>query len=214
MTRRDWIALLALAAPVGAQSKRSAKSKEPAKVQDVTVTAKFNKGPQDLEVEYRVENHRAETVLIYDRFWDMRKNALDPNWVYAEANGLRLFLRRLMQTKPVGLRIEQPPVPYGRELAAGASVSGKFSIPHTPVVQESGAYYQFSHRGPVVQMPVNQVVFELGWSEKPKDLPAGIQPVEMNGEKLWLLPYYTVEQIQKVAVAAPAEMSLVVSGQR
>jgi hypothetical protein len=216
MIRRNVIALLAAALPVAARAAQRNGKKDPSPVQsEVNVMARITATAQELMVEYRAENRRADPVLIFDRLWDLRKEALDPNWVYVEASGRRVFLRRQMELRPALLHVEQPPVPYGRELAPGASLQGKFSIPSNPVY-EAGAYYSFTHRGKPVQMPVDQAVFELGWAVKPApgSLPPSIKPVELNGETLWLLPYGTVAHIQKIAAAPPVDVALVVSGQR
>ena len=97
-----------------------------------------------------------------------------------------------------GISRESATVPYGREIRPSARGGGKFSLPLP--LKEYGEYDGFVLRGAWAKPePVNEVAFELGWSPKPASLPPGIQPVEMNGETLWLLPYGLVTTIQRTA---------------
>jgi hypothetical protein len=173
--------------------------------QELSVNLRMQPMPDHLEFEYSFENSLSQPVLVFDRLWDMQANSLKPNWVYVDIRGGEAAIKRLMETLPLGLHLENPAVPYGREIAPHARSGGKFSI--ALPLKQNGAYDGFVRRGAQLKpLAVKEVTFSLGWCPKPTSFPPAIQPVEMNGETLWLLPYGMASQVQRVAVSAPIQV--------
>jgi hypothetical protein len=173
--------------------------------QELSVNLRVQPTPDHLEFEYSFENTSPQPVLVFDRLWDMQVNALKPNWAYVDIRDGKAAIQRLMAALPLGLHLEHPAVPYGREIAPHARSGGKLSIPLP--FKQNGAYDGFVRRGAQLKpVAVKEVILSLGWCPKPASFPPAIQPVEMNGETLWLLPYGMVSQIQRVAVSAPVQV--------
>jgi hypothetical protein len=179
------------------------KAKEKNRMQhELRVSVRVQSAGDRLEIEYWFENPSAQPVLVFDRMWNMQANGLEPNWAYVEVHDGRAEVRRLMEQLPQGLRHESPTVPYGREIGPMARGSGKFSL--ALPLKQHGEYDAFRYQGAHFQpTPVHEVTFSMGWCLKPGQLPPGIQSVEMQGEKLWLLPYSLVAAIQ-LSATAPA----------
>jgi hypothetical protein len=174
---------------------------------ELRVGVRVESTPDHLEFEYWFENPFEQPILVYDRLWNKQANALEPNWAYVEIHDGVAEVKRLMELLPRGLRHENPTVPYGREIAPSMRGTGKFSVP-LPLKQH-GEYDGFRYPGARLHpAAVHQVTFSLGWCLKPAQLPPGIQPVEMHGEKLWLLPYSEVATIQLIATAPPVPLEL------
>jgi len=158
-----------------------------------------------LEFEYWFENLSEQPILVFDRLWSMQTNALEPDWAYVEIHDGRAEVKRAMELLPQGLRHEDPTVPYGREIGPLARGTGKFSLP-LPLKQH-GEYDGFRIQGAQFQpAPVHALTFSLGWCLKPGGLPSAIQPVQMHGEILWLLPYPLVRSIQLAATSTPVQI--------
>jgi hypothetical protein len=174
---------------------------------ELRVDLRVHSKPDQLEFEYSFENTSSQPILVFDRMWDMQAQALSQDWAYVEIRGSAAVVKRRMEALPWGLHIENPTVPYGREIQPSARGGGKFYLPLP--LKECGEYDGFVRRGAWAKPePVHEVAFELGWSPKPASLPPGIQPVEMNGETLWLLPYGLVTTIQRTAITAPVRVDV------
>lgn len=161
-----------------------------------------------LTVRYTVANRAKSPILVFDRLWDMRKNTLDPDWAYVAISGGKAVLKRAMETMPESALVEEPPVPYGREVPAGGKAAGSFTL-ELPL-REKGAYDFIVKRGAPSAVAVKKLEFQLGWCLKPdaKDLPPGVKPVKLAGESLLLLPYGSVEERQKVGRSSPRPVEL------
>ena len=173
--------------------------------QELSVNLHVQPAPDHLEFEYSFENTLSRPVLVFDRLWDIQANALKPNWAYVDIRDGKAAIKRLMEALPQGLHVDSPAIPYGREIEPHARTGGKFSI--ALPLKQNGAYDGFVRRGAQLRpVAVKEVTFSLGWCPKPASFPPAIQPVEMNGETLWLLPYSLVSQAQRVAVSAPVQL--------
>lgn len=173
---------------------------------ELRVELRLHRQAEQLEFEYSLES-APQTILIFDRLWDVQANALKADWAYLQIQDSTAIVQRLMQQLPQGLHIDTPIVPYGRELVAHSRANGKFvlSLP----LKEAGAYSGFLHHT-ASRKPsqIHTVKFELGWCPKPDSLPPAIHPVEMNGEKLWLLPYSLVSNMQRLASSSPVQLEV------
>jgi len=177
---------------------------------ELRVDLRVHCAPDQLEFEYSFENTSSQPILVFDRMWDMQAQALRHDWAYVQIRDSGAVVKRWMEGLPPGLHVENPTVPYGREVRRSARGGGKFSL--SLPLKEYGEYDGFVRRGARAKPgPVHKVAFELGWSPKPASLPPGIHPVEMNGETLWLLPYGLLTTIQRTAVTA--SMRVDVSGE-
>ena len=174
---------------------------------DAVLETKIEAGASGVSIRYSLTNTGAEPVLVFDRMWDNEKGALDPNWAYVEVRNGRALVKRLMENPPAGLRVSEPKVPYGRELAPGAKAEGTVSLP-LPLT-ERGAYDSFTHTSKqFADSQVSAIGFAVGYAVKPKNLPPAFKPVELNGEKLLLLDRALVASIQKAAASEPAMKSV------
>ncbi|MEP7363804.1 MAG: hypothetical protein ABI972_11160 [Acidobacteriota bacterium] len=174
---------------------------------DAVLETKIEAGAAGVSIRYSLTNSSSEPILVFDRMWDNEKGALDPNWAYVEIRGGRALVKRMMENPPDGLRVSEPKVPYGREVAAGAKAEGIVSLP-VPLT-ERGAYDSFTHASKkFTDTQVSAVGFALGYATKPKNLPPAFKPVELNGERLLLLDRAMVASIQKVAASDPANQSV------
>ncbi|HLG98925.1 MAG TPA: hypothetical protein VKX49_21620 [Bryobacteraceae bacterium] len=160
-----------------------------------------------VEFEYSLENTASQTILVFDRLWDMQTNTLKPDWAYVEIHESAATIKRAIEPLPKGLHIENPIVPYGREISPHSKASGRFSL-GLPLT-ESGAYSGFLYPG-AQQKPgaIREIRFEVGWCPKPVSLPPALHPVEMNGETLWLLPYGLVSMLQQIARSSPFQLDV------
>ena len=174
---------------------------------EAALETKIEAGATGVSVRYSLTNTGAEPILVFDRMWDNEKGALDPNWAYVEIRGSRALVKRLMENPPAGLRVSEPKVPYGREIAPGAKAEGAVTLP-APLT-ERGAYDAFTHTSrQFADARVTAVGFALGYAPKPKNLPPVFKPVELNGEKLLLLDRAMVGSIQKTATSEPSKQSV------
>lgn len=174
---------------------------------DVQLETKIEAGEGGVKIAYSLENLGSAPLLVFDRMWDNEKGALDPNWAYVEIRGGRALVKRMMETPPQGLRVSEPKVPYGREVAPGAKAEGTVTLP-APLTERS-AYDSFTHTSKqFADAPVSAVGFALGYAPKPENLPPAFKPVELNGEKLLLLDRAHVATIQKTAAGQPAAVAI------
>ena len=174
---------------------------------DPVLETKIEVGAAGVNIRYTLANTGSEPMLVFDRMWDNEKGALDPNWAYVEIRGGRALVKRMMEAPPAGLRVSEPKVPYGREIAPGAKAEGTVSLP-APLT-ERGAYDSFTHASKeFADTQVSAVGFALGYAAKPKNLPSAFKPVELNGEKLLLLDRAMVSSIQKAASSEPTTQSV------
>jgi hypothetical protein len=196
----------ALAAFCAPAQRKASKEKKPMNG-DAVLETRIEVSAAGVNIRYSLTNAGAEPVLVFDRMWDNEKGALDPNWAYVEIRGGRALVKRMMENPPPGLRVSEPKVPYGRELAPGAKAEGSLSLP-APLT-ERGAYDNFTHPSKqFADAQVSAVGFALGYAAKPKNLPPAFKPVELNGEKLLLLDRALVASIQKTAASEPAAQSI------
>jgi hypothetical protein len=171
-----------------------------------TVRFRYKLAAEHLEVDYAFRNPFNAPVLVYDRLWNMQKEALDPAWIYIEISGGRAILKRQLEPLPVGLHHENPEVPYGREIAPGAEAAGncKVDLP----LREIGPYNAITKRGQPREVALTSLEFHLGWSAVPDTLPPGVKPVEVEGQKLLLLSYPKLASIQHVATSESFRVEL------
>ena len=198
--------LCSLAAYCAPAQRQAAKERKPMNG-DAVLETKIEAGTSGVNIRYSLTNAGVEPILVFDRMWDNEKGALDPNWAYVEIRGGRALVKRMMENPPVGLRVSEPKVPYGREVAPGAKAEGTVSLP-APLT-EHGAYDSFTHPSKqFADSQVSAVGFVIGYASKPKNLPPAFKPVDLNGEKLLLLDRAMVSSIQKSAASEPAQQNV------
>jgi len=201
---------LLLGSPVAACSKpQIAKPREKPSMQSpVRLSAKFEFGPDTFQVEYTFENASNQTVLLFDRMWDFQTNAMNANWAYVEIRDGKALVKRALEIKPDTLMVEKPPVPYGREVLPGASLSGSFALP-LPLKENQAYGTKLKPNGQATPVRIQQIAFAVGWGVKPDNLPPGIKPVDVGADQgLLLLPYGSAKQIQRLLMATPMNTNL------
>lgn len=161
-----------------------------------------------LVIQYRLTNQAAQSILVFDRLWDSARQELDRQWAYvAIADGIAR-IRRGLASLPRGLRFDEPPVPYAREVAPRALAEGliELAIP----LAENDPYLHITRTGEPARTPVRTVVLAIAWCPVPApgQLPPGVAPVPVEGENLLLLPYGTVNALQKEAAGVPRTTAL------
>jgi len=173
-----------------------------------TIELEVHSAPDHLEIRYSFLNRTTGPILIFDRFYDLKKEALDPGWVYVEIAGEVAMLKRQMELLPRGLHFDDPPVPYAREIAPGGKTAGSFKLP-IPIL-ESGPYNHIVKRGKPREVRIQGIEMHMGWCPKPgrEKLPPVLEPWEQDGERLLLLPYGTVAGLQKVSKSARIPVNL------
>lgn len=175
---------------------------------DVRLKVDIQPKPDSLEISYEFVNPKDQPVLVFDRMWDREKKAIDPEWVNIEIRGTKALISRTLSKKPAGLHFDNPPVPYGREVAPGGTLTGKFSVA-LPLKERFGFYNFVRQSGEWKEIPVHEVAFALGWALKPTALPPAIQPVDVGEDKgMLLLPYEVVEPIQKLVISQPLRLTV------
>jgi hypothetical protein len=200
------VSVCALAAFCAPAQRMATKENKPMNGEAVLET-KIEAGATGVSIRYSLTNTSSEPILVFDRMWDSEKGALDPNWAYVEIRGGRALVKRLMENPPAGLRVSEPKVPYGRQVAPGAKAEGTVALP-APLT-ERGAYDSFTHTSKqFTDAQVTAVGFAIGYAVKPKNLPPAFKPVELNGEKLLLLDRAMVGSIQKTAASEPDKQSV------
>jgi len=173
---------------------------------DIRLETRIEQSADSLAVSYSLLNSTPKPLLLFDRMWDRKTGALNPNWAYVEIRGGRALIKRIMEPVPDSLDVNNPERPHAREIAPGAKAEGKFvlSLPLT----ERGAYDQFTHASKEFdETAVTAAGFVLGWAEKPDNLSPAYKPVELNGEKLLLLSDGLIASIQRTATGEPAHIS-------
>lgn len=174
----------------------------------VRLNATIQPKPDSLEISYEFINSTDQAVLVFDRMWDRAKKAIDPEWADVEIRGTKALISRSLSKKPEGLFFDNPPVPYGREVAPGKSLSGKFSV-KLPLEERFGFYNFIRQTGEWKEIPVTEVAFALGWTLKPQSLPPGVKPVDVGEDKgLLLLPYEMLEPIEKLVISQPLRVTV------
>lgn len=161
-----------------------------------------------LRIDYSIVNRSSEPIFVFDRMWDLNADRLDDNWVYVEIAGKTAILKRALEPMPGGLTMEEPPEPYGREIAPGGRATGTFRI-RLPL-EQAGAY-DFATR-PKIDRVVNVESLELrvGWCRR-KDFgeyASSVEPVKEGRETLWPFSFHNIEGVQKIAKSKPVEMRL------
>ncbi|MBN8730237.1 MAG: hypothetical protein J0L64_06820 [Acidobacteria bacterium] len=206
--RQPWAtALLCLLAAACAPAQRKAAKEIKPMNGDVQLESKIEAGEGGVKIAYTLTNLSGGPILVFDRMWDNEKGAIDPNWAYVEIRGGRALVKRMMENPPQGLRVSEPKVPYGREVAPGAKAEGTIAL--AAPLTERGAYDSFTHTSKqFADAPVSAIGFALGYAPKPANLAPAFQPVELNGEKLLLLDRAHVATIQKTATGEPAAVPL------
>lgn len=180
------------------------------KLAEPDVQFEYKLNADSLEINYFVSNRSDGPIFIFDRLWNMETQSLDHNWVYVDIEDRVAILKRQMELLPRGLRFENPPVPYARELLPGQRATARFKV-GLPLV-ETGPYDHIVKRGERRDVAINKLEFRLGWCPKPiaSAIPPGVTPVEINGELLWLLPYGLVANLQIVTRAPQQPIELTV----
>lgn len=175
---------------------------------DVLLKVDIQPKPDSLEISYEFVNPKDQPVLVFDRMWNRAKKAIDPEWANVEIRGTKALISRSLSKKPVDLSFDNPPVPYGREVAPGKSVSGKFSVA-LPLEERFGFYNFVRQTGEWKEIPVTEVAFALGWALKPQTLPPAVKPVDVGEDKgLLLLPYEMLEPIEKLVISQPLRLAV------
>ena len=175
---------------------------------DVRMKVNIQPKPDSLEISYEFLNPKDQPVLIFDRMWDREKKALDPEWANVEIRGTKALISRSLSKKPDGLHFDNPPVPYGREVAPPKTLRGKFTVP-LPLEERFGFYNFIRQTGEWKEIPVTEVAFALGWAMKPQAFPPAVKPVDVGEDKgLLLLPYEMLEPIEKLMISQPLRVTL------
>lgn len=164
--------------------------------------------PEALEISYVVKNESSETVLLLDQLWNRKMKGFDPSWAFVEIRGSKALVKRIMETKPVGLVAERPPVPYGRMLEPGSSLEGKISL---PVPMAASNPYAFYVTPDLVDQEVDltDVGFMVAWTTVPPEpLDPSMRRVEREGMVLQPFTYYYLEGKQRFLTSEPQKMKL------
>ena len=164
--------------------------------------------PDHVALNYTVSNTTSTAILLFDRLYDMKAKSLDPDWAYVEVDRSSVAITRAVETLPPGLLMENPPVPYAREVPAGAEAQGTIRI--ALPIEEVGPYYHITRKGNSRDVSITKLDVRLGWSPKPADgAPAtGGSWVDLEGERLLLLPYWTAIKAQRIARSEPRTVNL------
>lgn len=174
----------------------------------VTMQAKIEAGTDALEISYRVTNGSSEPILILDQFWSKKAKGFDPDWAFVEIRGSKALVKRVMETKPKGLAIDFPPVPYGRSLAPGAQLEGKFRVA-LPLTAVNPYTFYVSPKAAPQPVDLTGVGFMLAWTTVPPEpLHPSMTRIEHEGMVLQPFTYYFLEGKQRFLTSEPKELSI------
>lgn len=167
-----------------------------------------------LALRYIVTNPFPVPLLVFDRWWDGDREAVDRVRVdvFFEDHGARLV--RAWVEPPAGARGGEGEIPLGREIAPGTASEETVRVPLP--LQEDGAWL-FARRSAMAaddpgEVLIRTLVFELGWCAllDRAALPAGRRdPLEDGGERLVSLPVTMMAGAQRVLRSPTIAVELV-----
>lgn len=171
-------------------------------LRNMEITIRASQSDDFLDIEYTAVNPTEGPILVFDRLHSMDAKKMDADWAYVSLKGGRAWVRRALSELPIGLRHENPEVPYGRQVEAGQTATGKsrLALP----LRDRAPYLRFSRAGTETRTMILDLVFTLGWcaAPTPESMPSGIQPFEWEGERLWLFPYDLLRAAQRVTTVS------------
>lgn len=200
MMRVLVLAVLAVAGPFRAE----AASEQPS----VRVEARAKVSKDAVILDYIVTNLSKEPVLVFDRRWDLEADRLDPSWASVAIEGKTAVVMRRVIEPPPGVLIEQPNLPYGHELAAGAASTGtiRLAFPLT----EQAPHDDFGPvRAKTEDVALTAVQFEVGWAPK-SSLAKRLDPEDRvleGGETLWLFEHHGPGKAERLARSPAVQLS-------
>lgn len=174
----------------------------------ISMETKIEATDDALTVSYTVRNGSNEAILILDRLWNRKIKDFDPNWAFVEIRGSKALVKRVMEQKPRGLIVERPPVPYGRELAPGAELTGEFTLPLP--LKADGSYDAYVMPNAVEQqVDLTDVGFMLAWTIKPAEpVPPSMRLVKRGEETLQPFAYHILDGQQRFLTSAPQTVQI------
>ncbi len=159
---------------------------------------------KNIELAYRLTNTLSEPIFVFDRLYDMAKEALAANWYYTDIRDGPAVVARQVWPLPRGLMHENPEVPYARRVLPGGRVDGMAVCP-VPL-QETTPYTAMGRPSPRQKpAPLTRLQFRLGWAVA-SELPSQ-PPVKIGAEELYLFDYYTAIGKQRLVESAPAAVN-------
>jgi hypothetical protein len=174
----------------------------------ITLQSKMEAGPDAIEISYRVTNGSAEPILLLDQLWNKQAKGFDPNWAYVEIRGSKALIKRVMETKPKGLAMDFPPVPYGRLIAPGATLEGKFAVP-LPLTAANPYTYYVTPKAAPQPVQLTGLGFMLAWTTPPPEpVHPSMAKIEHDGMVLQPFTYYYLEGKQRFLTSEPKEIAL------
>lgn len=201
----------AAAAGAGEAAQARSKSQEDAVSEQngIKVEVEHSLAGANLIVRYVVTNLSKQPVLVFDRMWDNTADRLAAQWGYMDLEKDTAIASRILVPMPRSVTMEDPPEPYGHELAPGQRTTGtlSFEIPLKTV----GPYDFLKKR--IARSPVNlkKLQFKVGWAPKADfgEILGALEPVTEQGETLWPVRFWDIEKRQKIArsPAIPVKLS-------
>ncbi len=174
----------------------------------VAMQSNIEVGPDAIEISYAVTNGSNEPILLLDQLWNKKSKGFDPNWAFVEIRGGKALIKRIMETKPKGLAIEFPPVPYGRLIAPGTTLEGRFRVPLPLTAANPYTFYVMPKATPQ-PVQLTGLGFMLAWTTPP---PEPVHPsmtrIEHDGMVLQPFTYYYLEGKQRFMTSEPKELSV------
>lgn len=180
----------------------------------------------DVQVFYRVVNTTPDTILVFDQMWQentghetMPYGMPDDSWAYVEFERdgwsfsgwsyKAIISRRIMDQ---GYRMHyRAPLPYGRRLAAGESLTGSFRIP-LPLKEDLARDRNDPRKKDMpfdTRLDVREFELWIGWTADvplESELESGVTgQFSYRDMKLWFLSpgcYPVFEAMQQIAVSA------------
>lgn len=172
----------------------------------IQMQAQFEVTPEEIQVAYVVKNESTEPIMLLDTHWNRKAKAFDPNWALVEIRGSKALLKRIMETKPKGLMIEHPPAPYGRELAPGDSLEGKFTVP-LPLVAFNPYDFYVMPDATSQEVDITDVGFMMAWTTVPPEpLDRSMRKIVRDGMTLQPFSYYFLEGKQRFLMSEPVKL--------
>ena len=164
--------------------------------------------PEAMQISYVVRNESTEPILLLDTHWNRKAKAFDPDWALVEIRGSKALIKRIMETKPKGLMIEHPPVPYGREVAPGASLEGKFSVPF-PLTAFNPYDFYVMPGATAREVDVTDIGFMLAWTTVPPEpVDRSMAKLVRDGITLQPFTYYFLDGKQRFLTSEPVKVQV------
>lgn len=162
-----------------------------------------------MTLNYAIENTTSDPVLIFDRLYDRKRQTIDLHGAYLDIIEHCALFKRAMEILPFGLHVENPHVPYARELVPGATARGSITA-SLPLLEHAPYDYIIKRGWTQHEVGIQSVSLLLGWCVRPTLLPPISSPSIIEGEELMFLPYGLVKQKQQAL--SSASCSVHVSG--